>query len=328
MNRKGKDGMTLYEYDASLGIANFCGVDEAGRGPLAGDVYAAAVILDPQNPIEGLNDSKKLSAKKREALYDEIREKAVAYCVATASVKEIDDLNILQATFLAMGRAVEGLSIKPSFALIDGDKNPNVSVPSRCLVKGDATSASIAAASILAKVERDRYMETLDHQYPQYLFAKHKGYGTTLHYEMLDAYGASPVHRMTFLKKYFEKKGLKPAVSSGAKGEGIASRYLAEQGYRILETNYHSPYGEIDIIAAKDDVLAFVEVKTRSGRMIAEPREAVTASKQQKLRQTALVYLSEHEEMNLQPRFDVVEVLLDDTIGSPLRVEQIENAFA
>ena len=319
--------MTLYEYDAALEIANFCGVDEAGRGPLAGDVYAAAVILDPQNPIEGLNDSKKLSAKKREALYDEIWEKAVAFCVATASVEEIDSLNILQATFLAMRRAVEGLSVRPSFALIDGDKNPNVSVPSRCLIKGDATSASIAAASILAKVERDRYMEELDRQYPQYLFAKHKGYGTKLHYEMLDQYGASPVHRMTFLKKYFEKKGLNPVVSSGAKGEGIASRYLTERGYRILETNYHSLYGEIDIIAAKDDILAFVEVKTRSGRMIAEPREAVTASKQEKLRQTALLYLSEQEDVSLQPRFDVVEVLLDDKTGSPLRVEQIENAF-
>ena len=319
--------MTLYEYDASLGIANFCGVDEAGRGPLAGDVYAAAVILDPQNPIEGLNDSKKLSAKKREALYDEIREKAVAFCVATASVEEIDRLNILQATFLAMRRAVEGLSTPPSFALIDGDKNPRVSVPSRCLVKGDATSASIAAASILAKVERDRYMEELDRKYPQYLFAKHKGYGTKLHYEMLDAYGASPVHRLTFLKKYFGKKDLCPAVSSGAKGEGIASQYLVEQGYRILEVNYHSPYGEIDIIAVKGEILALVEVKTRSGRMIAEPREAVTASKQAKLRQTALLYLAEQEGSSFQPRFDVVEVLLDDKTGTPLKVEQIENAF-
>lgn len=318
--------MTLYEYDASLEIANFCGVDEAGRGPLAGDVYAAAVILDPQNPVEGLNDSKKLSAKKREALYGEIKEKAIAFCVASASVEEIDGLNILQATFLAMRRAVEGLEVKTSFALIDGDKNPKVSVPSRCLVKGDATSASIAAASILAKVERDRYMEDLDRQYPQYLFAKHKGYGTRLHYEMLDQYGASPVHRMTFLKKYFEKKGLNPILSSGAKGEGIAAQYLTEQGYRILETNYHSLYGEIDIIAAKGDVLAFVEVKTRSGRMIAEPREAVTVSKQEKLRQTALLFLSEHERLDMQSRFDVVEVLLDDQ-SLPSRVEHIENAF-
>ncbi len=319
--------MTLQEYDVSLGIANFCGVDEAGRGPLAGDVYAAAVILDPENPIEGLNDSKKLSAKKREALYDEIREKAVSCCVATASVEEIDSLNILQATFLAMRRAVEGLSTLPSFALIDGDKNPNVSVPSRCLVKGDATSASIAAASILAKVERDRYMEELDRRYPQYQFAKHKGYGTKLHYEMLDAYGASPVHRMTFLRKYFEKKGRIPSIPSGVKGEGIASQYLSEQGYRILEVNYRSPYGEIDIIATRDDILAFVEVKTRGGRMIAEPREAVTASKQEKIRRTALLYLSEQEGVSLQPRFDVVEVLLDGKTGRTLRVEHIENAF-
>ena len=319
--------MTLYEYDASLQIADFCGVDEAGRGPLAGDVYAAAVILDPENPIEGLNDSKKLSAKKREALYDEIKEKAMAFSIAAASVQEIDDLNILQATFLAMRRAVEGLSKKPSFALIDGDKNPNVSVPSRCLVKGDATSASVAAASILAKVERDRYMEELDRQYPQYLFVKHKGYGTKLHYQMLDEFGASPVHRLTFLKKYFEKKDQHRAVSSGAKGEGVAGQYLLEQGYRILEVNYRCYCGEIDIIAAKDDTIAFVEVKTRSGRMIAEPREAVTASKREKLRKTALLYLSTHQGIALQPRFDVIEVFLDDKTGDPIRVEQIENAF-
>ena len=144
---------------------------------------------------------------------------------------------------------------------------------------------------------------------------------------MLNAYGPSPVHRMTFLKKYFDKRELTSTVSVGAKGEGIASQYLLEQGYRIVEVNYRSPYGEIDIIASKGDILAIVEVKTRSGRMIAEPREAVTPSKQQKLRQTAMLYLSEREENSLQPRFDVVEVLLDQKTGLPLRVEQIENAF-
>ncbi|MEG2597581.1 MAG: ribonuclease HII, partial [Oscillospiraceae bacterium] len=298
------------------------------RGPLAGDVYAAAVILDPENPISGLNDSKKLSAKKRELLYGEILEKAVSYSIATASIAEIDSINILQATFLAMKRAVAGLSVTPSFALIDGDKNPDLSVPSRCLIKGDGTSASIAAASILAKVSRDHYMEKLDRLYPQYAFAKHKGYGTKLHYEKLDQCGASPVHRVSFLKKYNQKKENAPLLSSGQRGEGIASQYLAQQGYRILEVNYHSPYGEIDIIASNEEFLVFVEVKTRSQGAIATPREAVTAAKQEKLRQTALIYLSEHSTISLQPRFDIIEVLLHPKEESVVRVEQFENAFS
>ncbi len=320
---KGEIILTLYEYDASLQIMNFCGVDEAGRGPLAGDVYAAAVILDMNNPIEGLNDSKKLSEKKREELYDEIVEKAVAFSVATASVKEIDEFNILNATFLAMKRAVEGLSKKPDFALIDGNKNPDVSVPSRCLIKGDATSASIAAASILAKVTRDRYMAEIDKMYPEYLFAKHKGYGTELHYEMLDKYGVSPVHRMSFLKKYFDKKSLPDTAVSGEKGEKLALKYLKNNGYKILEKNYHSFEGEIDIIALKDDVISFVEVKTRNENAIAAPREAVTSSKQEKIKKTALRYMTKTE---YQPRFDIIEVILDDK-KKLVSLEHLENAF-
>lgn len=184
------------------GFQAVCGVDEAGRGPLAGDVYAAAVILPRGLMIDGLNDSKKLSEKKREALFDEITAKAAAYCVATASVEEIDLLNILQATFLAMRRAVEGLQIRPDFVLIDGNQKPHTGIAEETVVKGDACCASIAAASILAKVSRDRYMKELAVQYPQYAFEKHKGYGTKEHYARLDAYGVSPVHRKTFLKKW------------------------------------------------------------------------------------------------------------------------------
>lgn len=184
------------------GFQAVCGVDEAGRGPLAGDVYAAAVILPRGLMIDGLNDSKKLSEKKREALFDEITAKAAAYCVATASVEEIDSLNILQATFLAMRRAVEGLQIRPDFVLIDGNQKPHTGIAEETVVKGDACCASIAAASILAKVSRDRYMKELAVQYPQYAFEKHKGYGTKEHYARLDAYGVSPVHRKTFLKKW------------------------------------------------------------------------------------------------------------------------------
>lgn len=178
-----------------------CGVDEAGRGPLAGPVYAAAVILPKGYVVEGVNDSKKLSEKKREFLFDKIKEEAIAYSIATASSEEIDEINILQATFLAMRRAVEGLELKPDIALIDGNKTPGLDIAQRAIVKGDAKSANIAAASILAKVSRDRYMVNMAEIYPEYQFEKHKGYGTKLHYEMLEKYGISPIHRKTFLKK-------------------------------------------------------------------------------------------------------------------------------
>ncbi len=186
-------------YDS--GISPLCGVDEAGRGPLAGPVCAAAVILPRGIDIPGLNDSKKLSEKKREALYDVICREAVTYGIAFATVEEIERLNILQATFLAMNRAIAALAVAPQLALIDGNRSSGIEAPSRCVIKGDATCADIAAASILAKVTRDRYMLELDEKYPQYAFAKHKGYGTALHYERLREYGASEVHRMSFLRK-------------------------------------------------------------------------------------------------------------------------------
>ena len=195
--------MTLYDYDFALAekYGVIAGVDEAGRGPLAGDVYAAAVILPRGCVIEGVNDSKKLSAKRREALFDEITSRASAYCIATASVAEIEELNILNAAMLAMKRAVEGLNTACGLVIVDGNKKPDI--PFECIpvIKGDSTSQSIAAASILAKVSRDRYMEELDRLYPEYMFSKHKGYGTKLHYEMLRKYGPSPVHRPSFLKK-------------------------------------------------------------------------------------------------------------------------------
>lgn len=196
--------MTLFEYDKVVRetFPVFCGVDEAGRGPLAGDVYAAAVVFDDDVIIEGINDSKKLSEKKREALYDEIISKARAYCIATASIDEIEEINILNAAMLAMKRAVDGLGINLNCALIDGNKTPS-DLPCRAapIVKGDATSQSIAAASILAKVARDRYMKEIALKYPQYEFQKHKGYGTKLHYEKIKEFGISDVHRPSFLKK-------------------------------------------------------------------------------------------------------------------------------
>ena len=189
----------------SNGFKLVCGVDEAGRGPLAGPVCAAAVILNEE--IEGLNDSKKLSEKKREALFDEIKEKALSYSIAFASVEEIEEHNILNATYLAMNRAIDGLNIKADFALIDGNRVPaGISVPCETVVKGDAKSCSIAAASILAKVTRDRLMLEEDKKYPEYNFKKHKGYGTKEHTDAILKYGMSPIHRPSFLKKLLGEK--------------------------------------------------------------------------------------------------------------------------
>ena len=186
-------------YDS--GVSLLCGADEAGRGPLAGPVYAAAVILPRGLLIPGLNDSKKLTEKRREELYELIREKAISYGIARAEVEEIESINILNAALLAMDRAIGQLEPQPELALIDGNKNTGIRVPSRCVVKGDATCADIAAASILAKVSRDRYMLEMAARYPEYQFEKHKGYGTKLHYEMLRTYGPSPIHRPSFLRK-------------------------------------------------------------------------------------------------------------------------------
>ena len=194
----------LWEIENSIfasGISPVCGVDEAGRGPLAGPVCAAAVILPQGLVIEGLNDSKKLTEKRREELYDEITASAISYGIAFASVEEIEEMNILNAAMLAMNRAIAKLRIKPALALIDGNRNSKIEVVSRCVVKGDALCADIAAASVLAKVTRDRHMLEMAEKYPQYHFEKHKGYGTKLHYEALREYGPCEIHRPSFLRK-------------------------------------------------------------------------------------------------------------------------------
>ncbi len=196
--------MPDYSYEKAAENSGFkliCGVDEAGRGPLAGPVCAAAVILPDDLEIEGLNDSKKLSEKKREQLYDVIIEKAIAYSVAYGTLEEIEEKNILNATFLAMNRAIDGLKTVADFALIDGNKIPtDIKIPAAAIVKGDAKSMSIAAASILAKVSRDRLLMEYDKKYPQYQFAKHKGYGTKLHTDLIKEYGPCEIHRLSFLK--------------------------------------------------------------------------------------------------------------------------------
>lgn len=198
-----------FEYDKRLRAENglLCGVDEAGRGPWIGAVYAAAVIFDDEAFIEGLDDSKKLSEAKREELYEEITQKAVSYSVAFATEKEIEELNILGATFLAMERAVKGLNPPPAIALVDGNRLPPLKMKTEAVVKGDSASASIAAASILAKVTRDRYMKELDLRYPEFDFASNKGYGTKQHIEALKKYGYTPEHRRLFLRKLEAKEG-------------------------------------------------------------------------------------------------------------------------
>ncbi|WP_159990576.1 ribonuclease HII [Pelistega ratti] len=201
-----RENLSLFDEQYTI----IAGVDEAGRGPLAGDVYAAAVILDEKNPILGLTDSKKLTEKKRDALAKTIKEKALAWCIASASVEEIDTLNILQATMLAMTRAVEGLSIKADLVLIDGNRIPRqLLYPAKAIVKGDLLEPAISAASILAKTARDAALVTLHEQYPQYAFDKHKGYGTALHLARLEEFGVCPAHRKSFapVKKLIHNQG-------------------------------------------------------------------------------------------------------------------------
>lgn len=196
--------MSLYDFEhekRAIGYKYICGVDEAGRGPLAGPVFAAAVILPEDYEIEGVNDSKKLSEKKREKLFDEIIEHAIAYSIKSCDNFVIDDINILAATMQTMKNAVEDLSIIPDIVFVDGNRLPELNAPAECVIHGDAVSASIASASILAKVSRDRFMYEMDKKYPEYDFAKHKGYGTKLHYEKLREFGPCELHRLTFLKK-------------------------------------------------------------------------------------------------------------------------------
>ena len=198
--------ITMWEIEnemVSQGFKMICGVDEAGRGPLAGPVYAAAVILPEELQIPGLTDSKKLSDKKRRELFPVIQEKAIAWSIGCATEKEIDEINILQATYLAMERAIHGLSVAPDLALIDGNRAKDFGLPVKTVVKGDSLSANIAAASVLAKVARDDSMLKLAEEYPQYGFEIHKGYGTKAHYEALRAHGHCPVHRLSFLKKFY-----------------------------------------------------------------------------------------------------------------------------
>jgi len=353
--------MDIWEFEHELiagGYGTVCGVDEAGRGPLAGPVFAAAVILPCSARIIGLDDSKKLSERARERLFEEIVATAAAYGISSASHSEIDELNILNATFLAMNRAVEKLGADPDIVLIDGNRDPGIRYNSRCIVGGDGKYASIAAASILAKVSRDRYMGELGKKYPQYGFEKHKGYGTKLHYERLNEFGPSEIHRSTFLKKWKmenEKRKSGDGVSGdsplnfnvrnslfrqytngsgqmdvrqrGKWGEELALEYLKRNNYVEVAQGFRSRFGEIDLIVRNSEFLVFVEVKLRKNADFAYAREYVGKAKQRKMTTTANLWLAMHN-TRLQPRFDVIEIYAPEGENNVTpEIIHIENAF-
>lgn len=298
-----------------------CGVDEAGRGPLAGPVVCAAVVLDPSSRYDGLTDSKKTSEKKRDVLYNKIIETAVAYSIAVIGNETIDEMNILKATMLGMKQSVEDLKLPVSLALIDGNKAPETDVECSAVVKGDTVSATIAAASILAKVTRDRLMVQYAEVYPEYGFAQHKGYPTKAHYAAVAEHGLTAIHRYSFFKR---NEDVMDRAKAGRRGEETVAGYLTDRGYKILAHNYKCRYGEVDLIAQNDDYIIFCEVKTRAQHTMVSGAEAVDRHKQQRIINTASMYLQQHQPAQ-QPRFDVAEVTYT---GEDFTVNRyFENAF-
>lgn len=286
--------MSIFETEAqSAGYMAVAGIDEAGRGPLAGPVTAAAVILDPASPIIGLNDSKQVSAQKRQWLENEIKTKAIAYHVAFVDAARIDEINILAATKEAMTQAVEGLQPVPDYLLLDAIFLPAVSQAQKSLIKGDCKSNSIAAASILAKTARDCFMEEADKAYPGYGFAQNKGYGTAAHYAAIEKIGLCPLHRLTFLKKLKAGAGRNSKVQDkGQAAERRVAEHLQRQGYTILERNFLlAPFAEADLILSKGKFLYVVEVKSRSGpEAEAAALAAIDPAKVRKLKLLASYY--------------------------------------
>lgn len=306
----------ILTYERGLWEAGYdlvAGIDEVGRGPLAGPVVAAAVILPKECKIEGVNDSKKLSAKKREELYDIILEKAVSYGIGVVSNERIDEINILQATYEAMREALSQLQPKADYILADAVTIPMVSIPQRGIIKGDAKSMSIGAASIVAKVYRDRMMEAYEEVYPGYGFASNKGYGAAEHIEGIKKQGITPIHRRTFVKNFLPQEG-DNTTDKGQRGETLAAKQMEKMGYEILERNFHALKAEIDIIAKKDNVIVFTEVKYRKNEERGTPAEAVNHWKQQHIIRAAKVYIAQKclMEMGYDFRFDVAEVLTQD----------------
>ena len=306
-----------FDQEVCQGYGALAGMDEAGRGPLAGPVCAACVMLPLEDPIPGVNDSKKLSEKRREQLYEKIMEKALAVGVALVDAGDIDRINILQATRRAMEQAYAAMERRPDLLLTDAMDHLHVDTPIRAMIKGDATSYHIAAASIVAKVTRDRLMAEYEAQWPEYGFARHKGYGTAEHIAALRMHGPCPQHRRSFIAT-----ALAPdRKQKGAFGEDMAEKYLASCGIDVLERNWRNGPHEIDIVARDGPETVFVEVKYRADSA-ATPAEAVDARKRRSLTRAALAWLANRE--SLRCRFDVMELW---GRGDNLRINHIKNAF-
>jgi ribonuclease HII len=319
-SREQKRLHALFAYESEArcsGYTYIAGIDEVGRGPLAGPVVAAAVILPEDAYIKGINDSKLLSAQKREQLYSIIIEKAVAWSVGVGEVVEIDTVNILNANKMAMMRAVDSLAVQPDFVLVDALKLDGLHCPQRAIISGDRLSASIAAASIVAKVTRDRWMREMDKVFGGYGFAQNKGYATAEHLAALQKLGACPMHRKSFLHLTERKMG-----STGQLGEEQAAAYLCGLGYEVIARNWRCERGEIDIIARDGGTLVFVEVKTRRSDRFGPPTEAVDTRKQERLRLLALSYIHTTGHSAAAYRFDVASV--DLRLGT---IEIFKDAF-
>lgn len=325
--RERTEQMKIYEHKYE-DLGWICGIDEVGRGPLAGPVVAGAVILPRDSKILYLNDSKQLTAKKRDELYDVIMREAVAVGIGYASPARIDEINILQATYEAMREAISKLSVKPDVLLNDAVKIPQVDIRQVPIIKGDAKSVSIAAASIVAKVTRDRLMEEYDKVLPGYGFASNKGYGSAEHIAALKEIGPSPIHRQSFIaiscKSTASKKERVSHLNQrevGARQESRAAEYLESLGYHILVRNFRCRFGEIDLIAKQDDTYIFIEVKYRTGRTAGDPTSAVDGKKQKKISKTADYYRMLHQiPMDVPCRFDVVA-------ETPEEIRVYANAF-
>lgn len=330
---------TLKEEEAlwAKGYRHVAGVDEVGRGPLAGPVVAAAVVLPPLDGgfYQQIRDSKRLSPAQRQRLCVQIQGHALAWATAGVDPDEIDRSGIGPATKKAMAQAVGRLPLRPDFLLIDAIKLPTVGLPQKDIIKGDATCLSIAAASIVAKVCRDHFMEQADKDYPGYGFAHHKGYSTSEHLAQLRVLGLCPLHRRTFAPAQLVEGGAKAEERRhqlGRLGERIALRHLKGLGYAIRETNYRSLWGEIDIVAQQEDCLVFVEVRCktcldgrRAGQAFGSPEESLTRAKGARLVDTAETYIQTHSGLPDQWRIDLVAVELTPA-GRVRRVEVTENA--
>ncbi|MBF8267397.1 MAG: rnhB [Dehalococcoidia bacterium] len=316
------------------GYSPIAGIDEVGRGPLAGPLVAAALVLPPHYHLPWLasvRDSKQLTPRQRENLFSHIQEAGLAWGTGSVSPAEVDSRGIVAATKKAMLMAVERLPQRPAFLLIDALPLPEAGMPFKAIIKGDERCLSIAAASIVAKVTRDRMMEEEDLRYPGYGFAGHKGYHTEAHLENLRRLGLSPIHRRSFAPvKAIEDGNLAESPHNkrlGDAGEMAARGYLQGKGYTILETNFRSPYGEVDVVAQEGDCLVFVEVRTRAGNDFGRPEESITPSKERRLIATAETYIQSRPGLPSQWRIDLVAVEVDRR-GRIKRIEQTENAVS